>query len=350
MARLPLTRLDAVAGDETIADCFSDEAELSAMLAFEGALAAAQAEVGLIPAASSEAIAAACRRFQPDHEKLNVGMLRDGLVVPALIAQLRASLPETHRPFLHFGSTSQDVIDSALTLRLKTVVEELDRRMLTLIEKLETLRAAEGAIRLMAQTRMQRALPSTVGERITTWLLPLIRHRARLAELSPRLLVIQMGGPIGVRGDKGDAVAAALAQRLGLGNASAWHTARDPVAEFASWLSLVTGALGKIGQDVALLAQNEVGVAKLAGGGTSSAMPHKNNPVVAEILVALARFNAGQLGTLHQALVHENERSGAAWTLEWMLLPQMAITAGASLRHANALVIALHFADTLGSA
>ena len=95
---------------------------------------------------------------------------------------------------------------------------------------------------------------------------------------------------------------------------------------------------GKIGQDVALMVQNEVAEARLATGGGSSAMPHKSNPVPAEILVALARFNAGSLGTLHQALVHENERSGAAWTLEWMVLPPMVVTAAAGLRHARFLV------------
>jgi 3-carboxy-cis,cis-muconate cycloisomerase len=105
----------------------------------------------------------------------------------------------------------------------------------------------------------------------------------------------------------------------------------------------VTGALGKIGQDVALMAQNEVGAAQLASGGTSSAMPHKNNPVAAELMVTLARFNAGMLGSLHQSLVHENERSGAAWTLEWMVLPQMCIATGASLRHAAGLLDNLEF-------
>ena len=339
-------RLDDLLGDPSLARHFSDEAELSGMLDFEAALAVTQAELGLIPAQSAAAIGEACTSYRPNLKQLAAGMARDGLVVPALVADLRENLAEPHRQWLHLGATSQDVIDTSLTLRLKAVTEELDRRLMAIMESLDRLTTSYGAHSLMAQTRMQQALPMTVADRIEAWRRPLQRHRERLAELRPRLLVVQFGGPIGVRGGqggKGDAVAASLAKRLGLGDAQSWHSARDNVAEFANWLSMVSGALGKIGQDVALMTQNEVGTAQLAGGGTSSAMPHKNNPVTAELLVTLARFNAGMLGTLHQSLVHENERSGAAWTLEWMVLPQMCIATGASLRHAEALLSSLTF-------
>src|SRR5690606_1997274 len=125
-------------------------------------------------------------------------------------------------------------------------------------------------------------------------------------------------------GGKGEAVGADLARRLGLRHAPRpLHSERDGVVALAGWLALVSGSLGKIGQDIALLAQSEVGEVKLAGGGGSSAMPHKVNPVGAETLVALARFNATLVAGMNQSLVHEYERSGAAWTLEWMLLPQM---------------------------
>jgi adenylosuccinate lyase len=113
-----------------------------------------------------------------------------------------------------------------------------------------------------------------------------------------------------------DAIAAELARRLGLRNGPSWLAERDGPAELANWLSLVSGSLGRIGEDVALMVQNEVGQAQLSGGGASSAMAHKSNPVQAEILVTLARFNASLLAGQHHALVHENERSGAAWTLE----------------------------------
>ena len=198
----------------------------------------------------------------------------------------------------------------------------------------------------MAHTRMQQALPFTAADKIGTWVQPLERHRAALDSLAPRLLVVQLGGPVGTRGElkgQGDAVADAMSERLGLGVAPSWHSQRDRIGEFGSFLSLLTGTLGKIGQDIALMAQNEVGEVKLATGGGSSAMPHKSNPVPAEVLVTLARFNAGLLGTLHQALVHENERSGAAWTLEWMVLPQMVVSSAAALGKAQALAASLNF-------
>jgi 3-carboxy-cis,cis-muconate cycloisomerase len=130
-----------------------------------------------------------------------------------------------------------------------------------------------------------------------------------------------------------------MGEALGLGvPARSWHSQRDGIVELADWLSLVSGSLGKIGVDIGLMAQNGVGEIALEGGGGSSAMPHKQNPVAAEVLVALARYNATLTGGMHQALLHEQERSGAAWTLEWLILPQMVVTTGASLRTAKALL------------
>ena len=338
--------VDALTGDAAIEAHLSDEADIHAMLAFEAALAETEADTGFVPMPAAEAIVAACKSFAPDWESLAAGMVKDGVVVPALIAALRAQLAEPHRQWLHFGATSQDVIDTSLVIRLGAVIKDLSGRLDGVIGQLAGLRATEGGTALMAQTRMQRALPFTVLDKIEDWMHPLERHSDRLAQLRTRLLVVQIGGPVGNRDvfkDKGDEVAAALAMRLGLQPAPPWHNARDNIAEFAGWLSMLTGALGKIGQDVALMAQNEIGAVRLASGGASSAMPHKSNPIAAEVLVALARFNAGSLGTLHQALIHENERSGAAWTLEWMVLPGMAITAGAALGHAARLLDGLHF-------
>jgi len=168
-----------------------------------------------------------------------------------------------------------------------------------------------------------------------------------LVELAPRLFLLQFGGAVGNRdrlGAKGEAVAEHLAKALRLHNPiAARHSERDGIAEFASWLSLITGSLGKLGADVALMAQGEIAEVKLAGAGGSSTMPEKQNPVAAEILVTLARFNAALLSATHDALVHENERSGAAWTLEWMTVPQMCVATGAALRHAAHLVDSISF-------
>ncbi len=338
--------LAALVGDPETEALFSDLADLAAMLRFETTLAEAEAEVGLITPEAAVAIAQACAGFQPDWAALGLGIAQDGVVVPALIGQLRAAVGAPHAGAVHLGATSQDVIDTSLVLRLGRAVVLFEHRLEAVLALLSAIRDRDGAKPLMAHTRMQLALPFTVADKIDGWAGPLMRHLARLAEIRPRLLVLQLGGPVGTRVEldgRGDAVARLMAERLGLGEAPPWHAQRDTIAEWGSWLSLVSGALGKIGQDIALMAQNEVASVELAAGGTSSAMAHKHNPVAAEMLVALARFNAGLLGTLHQALVHENERSGAAWTLEWMVLPQMVVATGAGLRKIATLLQGLSF-------
>ena len=319
--------LSALLSDEEVSRAFSVAADVRAMLDFEAALAASQAEVGLIPQATAARIGEACAGFSPDMTDLRNGTAKDGVVVPAFIKSLRRSVGPPHAEKLHLGATSQDVIDTSLVLRLKPLLLSFAAQLEGLIERLRALEVDQGSVQLMAHTRMQRALPITVADKLRTWREPLQRHLVRIAELTPRLLVVQFGGPVGARSGldvRGDAIAAELARRLGLRNGPSWQAERDGLAELASWLSLVSGSLGKIGEDVALMVQNEVGQAQLSGGGASSAMAHKSNPVQAEILVTLARFNASLLAGQHHALVHENERSGAAWTLEWLVLPQMS--------------------------
>ncbi|MFC7395741.1 3-carboxy-cis,cis-muconate cycloisomerase [Chelatococcus sp. GCM10030263] len=338
--------LSGLFGDEEIAALLNAEAELRAMLAFESALAEAEAAAGLIPHEAGVRIAAACAGFIADIPALKEATARDGVVVPAFVKALRAAVEAPHGDHVHHGATSQDVIDTALALRLKQVLPILDRRLEHLVERLGAIGDKAGDLPLMAHTRMQRALPFTAADKLANWRLPLLRCRTRLDEIKPRLLVVSLGGPVGDRVSfegLGDRLAEDLAKRLGLAPAPVWHAQRDGIAEFGSWLSLVSGSLGKMGQDIALMAQNELGEVRLGEGGSSSAMPHKSNPIAAEMLVTLARFNAGLLGTLHQALVHENERSGAAWSLEWMVLPQMIMATAASLRHAEALAANLTF-------
>jgi 3-carboxy-cis,cis-muconate cycloisomerase len=338
--------LQALVGDAEVAACFSNEAELAAMLRVEAALAEAERRADIVPDAAADAIRKACETFRPDWQALAEALARDGVVVPALVRQLRETVGEPFGRYVHWGATSQDIVDTGLMLRLTDVVGIVLNRLDALVGALHDMSSRDGDIPLMAHTRMQRALPFTAADKIGSWTAPLIRHRERLLDMASNLLVVQLGGPVGTRdafGDKGDAVARELARLLDLAPAPAWHAQRDRVAEFASFLSLLSGTLGKIGQDIALMTQNEIGALRLPSGGGSSAMAHKSNPVDAEILVALARFNAGLVGTLHQALVHENERSGAAWTLEWMVLPQMAIATAAGLQKSMALIAGAEF-------
>jgi 3-carboxy-cis,cis-muconate cycloisomerase len=340
--------LSALLGDEEVAACFSAEADIAEMLAFERALAEAEADEGLVPAEAAAAIAEAIAHFSPDIAGLREGTARDGVVVPELVRQLREAVGDEHGGHVHFGATSQDAIDTSLALRLKRACAILSERLGGLIAALDRLNARDGEIEVMAHTRMQAAIPVPASRKIRSWRDPLNRHRARLTPILEEISVLTFGGAAGTLDRLGDAagpVAHRLAEKLGLrALPRPRHNERDAIAAFASWLSLTTGSLGKIGQDIALAAQSEVGEVKLASGGGSSAMPHKVNPVGAETLVTLARFNATLVAGMHQSLVHENERSGAAWTLEWMLLPQMAVAAGAAMLTAERLLDGLSFA------
>ncbi len=318
------------------------------MLDFERALAEAEADEGIVSVETASAIGAALGAFKPDMAALKAGVARDGVVLPELVRQLRAAVGTPHDKAVHFGATSQDVIDTGLMLRLKAVIEHFDRQLAALIDAFAVLEDRFGARPLMGKTRMQAAIEISVADRVQAWREPLVRHRERLVQQKQELLVVQFGGAAGTLekfGEKAPAVRRALAARLEMADAPQWHSQRDRLADFANWLSLVTGSLGKFGQDVALMALAGGEIA-LKGGGGSSAMPHKQNPVAAEVLVSLARFNATQLAGMHQALVHEQERSGSAWTLEWLILPQMVVATAASLRLGGELVGQV---DSLGS-
>jgi len=342
--------LSGLTGDPAIAAAFSAEADIAAMLKFEAALAMAEAGEGIIPLASAEAIAKSCESFAPDITELNEATARDGVVAPDLVRQLRQAVGEPHAQYVHFGATSQDVIDTSLVLRLFEILPKFGRSLEHVTKLLVQLVDTHGDKSLMGRTRMQDGLPISVADRIDNWRAPLMRERETLRTIKPKIFVVQFGGAVGTLdklGGKGPQVTKRLAKGLGLGVApDVWHSERDGLVELASWLSLVTGSLGKMGQDIALMAQNPVAEIKLSGGGTSSAMPHKQNPVGAEVLVALARFNAVQVSGMHQAMVHENERSGAAWTLEWLVLPQMINATAGALRTATTLLGAI---DNIGN-
>ncbi|MGO4569676.1 3-carboxy-cis,cis-muconate cycloisomerase [Rhizobium sp. 2YAF20] len=323
--------LSGLVGDEEIAACLSAEADISAMLAFETALARAEASRNMVPANAAQRIAEGCSMFVADVARLKASTATDGVVVPELVRQLRTVIGGDAAQYVHFGATSQDVIDTSLMIRLKTVLFLFADRLSGIISRLDDLEARFGARQLMGHTRMQAAIPIVVSDRLRSWRHPLAQYRERLVEQN---FPVQFGGAAGTLdklGAEAGAVRALLAQELGLTAERQWQSQRGLIADIGNLLSLITGAAGKMGQDIALLAQMG-GEIELSGGGSSSAMAHKQNPVAAEALVALARFNGVQLSGLHQALVHEQERSGAAWTLEWLILPEMVMATASSLK------------------
>jgi 3-carboxy-cis,cis-muconate cycloisomerase len=332
---------DPLLADAEVSGLLGDAAQARAMVAVERALARVEGRLGVIDAAAAARIDAALAGFEPDLGDLARGTASAGVPVPALVAQLRRAVGGPAATFVHWGATSQDVVDTALVLQLREVLATLDARLAGLAGALARLAEAHRDTPTVARTRFQQALPTTFGLKAAGWLAPLPRHRERLGQLRPRLLAVQFGGAAGnlaALGGRGVEVMEALARELGLAcPAMPWHSQRDTLGELASWLALVSGSLGKLGLDVLLMAQNEVGEVREADGGGSSTMPQKSNPVLAEALVALARRNATLAGAMHEAALHAQERDGAAWQLEWATLPAMASTTAAALSHAGRL-------------
>ena len=309
--------LSGIFGDPEVLAHLSADTQLAHMLRIE----AAHSRV-----LGNEAAALAVEAAQITPQDLMAGASVDGLPVPELVRCLRTKISQELHIDIHRGLTSQDVIDTALVLSLRDVLSIFERRLAELQSVISQLSQDHGTTTLMGRTRMQAALPITVADRLATWSFPLTDHLARLQQMLPRLLRMQCGGAVGL--SSGDALAA----RLGLvAPDKSWHAMRDGLGELASWLSLVSGSLGKLGTDISLMAQQGIDEISLVGGGSSSAMPHKKNPILAELLVTLARYNAIQVSGMHQALVHEQERSGAAWALEWMILPNMLQATARSL-------------------
>lgn len=332
--------LSGLFGDEELAALFSAEADIEAMLRFEIVLAEEEAAIGVITRDEAGAIRSGIENAVLDHSALRDGVAKDGVIVPELVRQLRAAVMGEAAAKVHFGATSQDVIDTSLMLRLKTAMGLLKSRATQIIQLLEQLKERDAARSMMGYTRMQAAIPIKAGDRIDSWLLPITRHRQRLEQLEKHGFPLQFGGAAGTLeklGDKGASVRAKLAEKLGLSDTPQWQSQRDHLAEIGNLVSMITGTLGKFGQDIALLAEIGDDI-RMSGGGGSSAMPHKQNPVAAETLVTLARFNATQLSALHNSMVHEQERSGAAWMLEWLILPQMIMATGVSLLTAKRLM------------
>jgi 3-carboxy-cis,cis-muconate cycloisomerase len=341
--------LDSVFADEALARIFSEERYVAEMVAVEAALATVEARLGVIPAESGKVIGERAASFRPDLGLIRSRMTDDGVPVIELVRQLREHVGGAAADDVHFGATTQDIMDTALVLQMRTALAAVEKTLGRVIENLAAMaRRYRGSV-MPGRTHSQQAVPIPFGLKAAGWLAPLLRHRTRLAELRPRALAVQLGGAAGTLeplGDRGGDVAEALAAELGLSAPPLpWHTQRDTLAEVAGWLSLVSGSLGKMAQDVILLAQTEIGEVRETaeeGRGGSSTMPQKVNPVVSEQIVAAGRLNAALLAAMHQALIQEHERATSGWQMEWWTLPRMFELTASALRKAEFLTARLH--------
>ncbi|WP_122414177.1 3-carboxy-cis,cis-muconate cycloisomerase [Pseudomonas viridiflava] len=323
---------------------FSDEGRVQGMLDFEAALARAEARVGLIPQNVVSDITQSCRAELFDFDALAIAIGNAGNsaipLVKALGKRIAAHSPEAER-YVHMGATSQDVMDSGLILQIRDAIDVLERDLGQLGDALTQQAQVHEATPLAGRTWLQQATPVTLGMKIAGWLGAITRHRQRLNEIKPRVLCLQFGGASGslaALGDQAFKVAEALADELQLHlPEQPWHTQRDRLVEFASLLGLIAGSLGKLGRDVSLLMQTEVGEVfepSAPGKGGSSTMPHKRNPVGAAVMIGAATRAPGLVATMFSAMPQEHERSLGLWHAEWETLPELCCLVSGSLQQA----------------
>ena len=262
------------------------------------ALAAAEASVGVIPKDAAEAIKRLARAEAIDLAKLKAETDLVGYPIVGVVHQLAKQCGDAGR-YVHWGATTQDIMDTATVLQIRDALALVDADLAALEAALAALAAKHRDTVMAGRTHLQHALPVTFGYKAAVWLGMIVRHRQRLAQLRPRVLVGQFAGAAGTLaslGDKGLAVHDALMAELGLGRPpTPWHVARDGFAETVSFLGLVTGTLAKIATDVMLMMQTEVGEAFepfVQGRGSSSTMPQKRNPIACEFILAAGQGGA----------------------------------------------------------
>jgi 3-carboxy-cis,cis-muconate cycloisomerase len=325
-------------GDAKVGEQLSDRARLQAMLDVEAALARVQADLGLIPSSAAAPIRAAAQVDRYDLSVIAAEAATDGVLTIPLVRHLTRQVETIDRDaarYVHWGATSQDIVDTALVLQLQRAMPAL----LALLDRASAAAEAH-ALRhidtvMAGRTWLQQSTPITFGLKAAGWLDALGRERKALATALNEVRVLQCGGASGTLaalGEHGLAVAERLASRLDLVAPDIpWHAHRDRLARFGCALGVTCGTLGKIARDVSLLAQTEIGEAAEGRGGGSSAMPHKQNPVGSSVALAAAVRAPGLVATLLAAMPQEHERGLGGWQAEWQTLPELVmLTAGAS--------------------
>ena len=317
-----------------------DVAYLQHMLDFEAALARAEVAVGIIPESAAGPIAKACRAEAFDLAGLAEAATRSGNLAIPLVKALTAAVAKADADaarYVHWGATSQDVIDTASMLTLRAAIDALLGDVDRAIAGFAKLAKHHRDTPVVARTWLQHALPMPFGLKLAEYAAALHRSRKRLKRLRSEGLALQFGGAAGTLaalGDNGIAVAERLAQELALPLPGApWHTHRDRIAEAASVFAILAGTCGKIGRDVQLMMQTDVAEAFEPAGegrGGSSTMPHKRNPVAAATALAAATMAPNLAATIFAAQVQDHERSAGPWHAEWPVMPMLQlVTSGA---------------------
>jgi len=320
---------------------FDDRALVARYVDVEVALARAEARAGVIPADAGEAIARAAAVATLDFERLKRETDNVGYPILPVVAQLSTLCGEAGR-YVHWGATTQDIMDTATVLQMRAGLDLVVADVEALRGILAALARKHRDTPMAGRTHLQQALPVTFGYKVAIWLAALDRHAERLAQLRPRVLVVQFAGAAGTLaslGGKGFDVQRELATELGLGEpASTWHVARDGFAEAVNTLALITGTLGKIAFDVMIMMSTEYGEVFepfVHGRGASSTMPQKRNPISSELILAASKIVRQQAGLMLDALVTDFERATGPWHVEWAAIPEAFLATSSALHQAK---------------
>jgi 3-carboxy-cis,cis-muconate cycloisomerase len=315
----------------------ADNAMLGRMLAVEEALARAEAAAGVIPTSAVRTIAAACDPKYYDAKALGEAAANAGnLAIPlvkALTAQVSKRNAEAAR-YVHWGATSQDILDTAAVIAIRESTKLLDRDLKRAIKAFASLARRHRKTPIAARTWLQQAVPMTFGLKLARWSALLTRAHIQVNRASADAAVLQFGGAAGTLaslGKNGPKVAKFLADRLDLTLPEApWHAERDRFARVSSALGILIGATGKIARDLSLMMQTEIGEAfepAASGRGGSSTMPQKRNPTASAQILAAATLAPGLVASVLSGMSQEHERSLGGWQAEWVALPQLILLA-----------------------
>lgn len=306
---------------------FSGSTFVQHMLDVEAALAQAEAAAGVIPKPAADVIAAQCRAEHIDLPALFEDAARAGTPAIPLVLRLTDLVKGDARGFVHWGATSQDIVDTATVLQMKEGLMLLARGLHEVAAACAALAAAHRSTPMAGRTLLQHAVPITFGLKAARWLAMTVRVMTRVTEVRSRACVVQLGGAAGTLaalGDRGVRVMDGLAERLRLAAPELpWHTERDRMVEIAFAVGAAAGAMGKIATDVVLLSQTEVGEVSPSAPGPSSAMPQKRNPVDAINAVACARAALAQVPAVLSSMIQEHERAAGAWQAEGQAVPAL---------------------------
>ena len=350
---MPASALDSLVfrdlfGTASMRAVFADEARVQFYLDIEAALARVEARLGIIPQEAADEICRHCRAEEIDMALLKRQTERIGYPVLPVVQQLVASCRDGLGEWCHWGATTQDITDTATVLQVRKALELVEADLAAISDSLAALAKKYRDTPMAGRSNLQQAVPITFGYKMAAILAGFDRHRARLRELRPRVLVGEFGGAAGTLsslGKRGLEVQAGLMAELGLGAPEiAWHTMRDRIAEVGCFLGLVTGTLGKIATDVKLLMQTEVEEVYepfAEGRGSSSTMPQKRNPISSNYITACVALVRQHVAALLDAMLEDHERATGPWEIEWVAVPEIFLLSAGALAQARFLVAGL---------